>query len=414
MKVVKFIIMLCLLMSLSGCWGSRETDEIVYVMAIGIDAGPNENLLYTFQIANPRAIAGITGAGQGAGGGGGERPLINDSIVAKVPIGAFNLLNIKYSREQSLLHTNAFVISEEVARKGLSKFLNPFNRFRETRGNAFIFICRGKAKDFIEKSQPLLEVSPSKQYELREITSKVHGLTPVMQIWQFYQHSKSKSINPIAPLVGIGKVKLNEGKKTDPARLGDYLAGQLPSEREEPQFIGGAVFKGDKMVGTITGDEVRYLNILRGNLDRSYLVVPDPVKKGEAVGINLSQAISPRIKVDLNGDNPRIKVNVYIEAEIFGIASGEIYETPDKKAVLEKAVRNLIKEGCERIIKRSQEEFRSDIFGFGRYAKMKFLTQDQWQKYNWTEAYNQSNVAITVNVKIRRTGLMLKTSSFKG
>lgn len=415
MKAVKLSIMVCLLMALSGCWGSRETDEIAYVLAMGFDKGPDKNFVYTFQIANPRAIAGIAGGGGGGGGGGGngDKSVITDSIVAKRPIGAFNLLNIKHSREQSLLHTVAFVISEDAAREGLKPFLNPFNRFRETRGNAFIYICRGKAKEFIEKNMPELEVSPSKQYELLSVTSRAHGLTPVMQFWEFYQNSKSDDINPVAPLVGISKVNLEGGKKTDPARLGDYLAGQLPSEKEEAQFIGAAVFKRDKMVGTLTGDEVRYLNMLRGELDRSFLLIPDPGEKEESVGINLRQARSPRIKVDLEGDSPSIEVNVYQEPEIFGLSSGINYETLDMKPVIEKALKNVIREGCYRLIKRSQEEFRSDIFGFGRYAKKKFLTLDQWQEYNWAEAYNRASVVVIVNVKIRRTGLMLKTSPFK-
>jgi len=131
------------------------------------------------------------------------------------------------------------------------------------------------------------------------------------------------------------------------------------------------------------------------------------------VGINVSQARSPRIKVDLDGDNPGITVDVYIEAELFGISSGENYEAPEKKKVMEKALKDLIKKECQLIVNRSQEEFNSDIFGFGRHAKKKFLTLDQWRKYNWAEAYSRSNVAIKVNLTIRRTGLMLKTSPFR-
>ncbi|KJS00720.1 MAG: hypothetical protein VR68_06430 [Peptococcaceae bacterium BRH_c4a] len=410
MRLLKIIAPLILVLLMAGCWGKRETDEIAYVLVMGFDKGPGHFSVISFQIANPKAIAGLSGGGGGKGVGGGDEPLFIENIVAKLPIGAFNLLNVERSREISLLHTTAFIFSEEVARQGVAHYLNPLGRYRETRGTAFVFVCRGKASEFMKKNQPVLEVTPSKQYAMLALTNKIHGLTQVTQFTDFYQGSKSVDVNPTAPLVGISKKEeLSKSEIPPHNKLGDYLAGDMPSVEKDPQFIGTAVFRKDRMVGELTGDETRYFNMIIGKLNQSFLIIDDPKKKGQSVGMTLRQARKPEVKVNLAGERPEIELRIYQEPEIAGVTSGINYESPEMKKVLEKALANIIRKRCESLITRTQEEFRSDIFGFGRKAKRKFITLEKWKKYNWDEAFPQARVDIIVHVKIRRTGLMLNT-----
>jgi len=232
----------------------------------------------------------------------------------------------------------------------------------------------------------------------------------VTQFTQFYQRTKSAAVNPTAPLVAISK-KEELGKSEPPPhnKLGDYLAGDMPSIEKDPQFLGTAVFKADRMVGELTGDETRYLNMITGKLSQSFLIIDDPKKKGQSVGMTLRQARNPEVKVNLAGDRPEIELHIFQEPEIVGVTSGINYESTELKNVLEKALANIIRERCESLVTRAREEFGSDIFGFGRQARKKFITLDQWEKYNWGEAFPLARVDIKVDVKIRRTGLMLKT-----
>lgn len=407
MRALKTAAALLLALVLAGCWGSRETDEFAYVVAMGFDKGPDNNLIMTFQIANPRAIAGAAGA---AGGGGGDnvQPLITISTMAQLPIGAFNLLNTELSRNFSLLHTRAFIFSEELAREGLHQYLNPLERFRETRGTAFVYICREKARDFMKKNLPRMEVVPVKQYELVARISRQHGMTPVTMFREFYENTKSTVQEPVAPLVDISERGL-EGGDSRQNRLGDYYAGDMPSDRGFVQFLGTAVFKGDKMVGKLTGDETRYLNMLNGNLREGFLIIRDPLSPDEPLGLTLRQGKKPDVKVSFGGEVPEIEVHIYQEPEIVGISSGIDYESPSRKPVLEKSLEDIILDRCNHVLARSQDEFKADIFGFGRYARMNFLTVADWQKAHWAEVYPQARVSVNVHVKIRRTGLMMKT-----
>lgn len=417
MRMFKLLATIILPLFLAGCWGSRESDEIAYVMAIGIDKGKKGNLMVTFQIANPKVIAGITGGGGGGGGGNGGgnvEPFLYVSTHAPLPIAAFHLVNATQSREISLLHTKAFIFSEELAREGLKGYLNPLNRYRETRGTSFVFISRGRARDFMQKNQPLLEVSPSKQYEMIAQLSNVHGLAPKTNFEQFYHNTKALSIAPTVPLVGVNEKGMATVKPAEPHVLGNYLAGDLPVAGESKvQFIGAAVFSGDRMVGELDGNECRHLLILQGNLQRSFMVLDDPLKQSGHIGLTLYQARKPIVEVSFTEEGPVINVEVFQEPTIVGIASGINYENTKYKPILEKEVTRLIEEKCMELVNRSQNEFRADIFGYGEAAKRHFLTLGDWEKYNWPEVYPNAQVNVKVNVKIRRTGLMLKTSQIK-
>lgn len=408
MRAVKIVALVLMVLLTQGCWGSRETDEIAYVLVMGFDKGPGQNVVVTFQTANPKAIAGVVGGG-GGGGGADSRPLITDSTVAPLPIGAFKLLNVERSREISLLHTTAFIFSEELARQGLAPLLNPLERYRETRGTAFVFVCRGKAKEFIKKNQPILEIDPSKLYELLDRTSMLHGLTPVTQFSEFYPRTKSMAANPVAPLAAVGRRNIDLKEQPPKNSLGDYLAGEMPSDGEHIQFLGAAVFRGDKMVGELTGDETRYLNMITGKMKESFIIIEDPLRKGHSVGVTLRQARAPGVKVNIKGERPEIRVDIYQEPEIVGISSGINYESTKLKPVLEEALEKIISERCRRLTSRAQEEFRSDIFGLGRYVRMRFITLGQWREFSWEDVFPAAAVDIKVHVKIRRTGLMLET-----
>ncbi len=410
MRAVKILAVILLALAPAGCWGSRETDEIAYVLALGFDKGPGDSVIVTFQIANPRVIAGLaTGGGGAGGGGGGGSTVTSTSTVAALPIGAFYLLNTQHSREITLLQSTAFIFSEELARTGLHKYIAPLNRYRETRGTAFVFVCRGKAGEFIQKNRPELEISPSKQYELFSTVERVHAMTPVVQFREFYQNMKSLSGQAVAPLVALAEKDLARSRAPELGKLGDHVAGELPSSRGESQFLGTAVFRGDKMVGMLTGDETRYWNMITGKMARSFLIIEDPKSRGTPLGVELSQARQPAVKVKFDRDRPVIEVHLYQEPTIVGVSSGIDYESPGLKPVLEKHLADLIERRCLELVARTQEEFRSDIFGFGRYARMNFLTRKDWEMAKWHEIYPEARVDISVYLKIRRTGLMLNT-----
>lgn len=407
------------LLCLTGCWGAEETDEVAYVLTIGFDKGEKGDLTVTASIANPKVIAGMTGGGgggAGAGAGAGGKSTLVMSVETYAPLAAFDLFNAGIDRKISLEHTKAFIFSEELAREGLGKWVNPLVRYRELRPTSHIIICRGKAKDIIEKNNPMLELSPTKQFELVNKLSQSHGLYQTTQFQDFYEDTKSLSICPNIPLVALHEGGLETAKpgpeKGGEIQLGKYTAGEVPiAGGNQAQIMGSAVFRVDKMVGVLDGQETRYYMMLRGTFRNGTISIQDPLAdKPIPAGLLVHRTQNKyRTSIDQNG-NVAIDVDIYLEPEIIGLFSGINYESPDYKPILEEAFSKYIEQGCRQLLRRSQEEFKADIFGFGYQVKHHFWTMQQWQAFDWLQRYPEAQVNVTVHTKIRRTGLMLKTT----
>lgn len=420
-KLCALLLAALALLLLPGCWGSRETDETAYVLAVGLDKGEKENLAVTVSIANPKVIAGISGGGGGGGGGEKEgKGTIVSSVETGSLLSAIDLINTNIDRRISLLHTKAFVFSEDLAGEGLGRWILPLNRYRELRATSQIFVCRGKAKDFIEKNNPQLELSPTKQFELINKMSQEHGLFASTQFREFYDNLKSLSKQGTIPMVALHEGETRTARpglgKGGDATPGKYIAGEVPiSGGNKAQAMGIAVFRGDRMVGIINGQETRYYLMLTGHFDRGISAIPDPLStEPTPVDLMLEQARKPVYKISIDEDGKAfVNVDIYLEPEIISIMSGNNYENPELKPVLEEALSKNIEQGCHDLVRRTQEEFQSDIFGFGNHVKHRFLTIQSWKEFEWISKYPDAQVNVAVHTRIRRTGLLLKTSTIK-
>ena len=120
----------------AGCSGNgaRETDEIAWVISMGIDRAEDQDLLVTYRIAIPAAQAA------GSEGGGEKESSTLVTVKAATLAEARNLLNAATSRAVNLSQVSAIVISEELARHGIEDLLGPLLRFREFRGTIFLLV----------------------------------------------------------------------------------------------------------------------------------------------------------------------------------------------------------------------------------------------------------------------------------
>jgi spore germination protein KC len=116
----------------------------------------------------------------------------------------------------------------------------------------------------------------------------------------------------------------------------------------------------------------------------------------------------PTITVQMKPEGVYIHVTLYLAGNILGNASLIDYALPKNRKVLEQAFSNHLKKECEALVKRTQNEFKSDIFGFGLTARKLALTQEQWHKMDWENRYPEAHVDINVKYKIRRTGLLYR------
>lgn len=435
----KTICLIILTALLTGCWGARETNEVALVLAVGVDKVTNDQIEVTVAFANTLAFA--AGSGGGGGGGGQVEPFVVTSVRGPSMLDCFKLLNSYIAREINLMHAKSFIFGEELARDGLEEHIRMLSRFREVRGNTYLYVCRGKAKDFLVNNKPKLETSPAKQFDLIERSSRFFGLFPRTDIDDFYFTLKSLHSSPVVSLVGINKKaggqpqqdqqqgkqggsnkeggqqpeqQMNEVKQSveNPLRV-PYYAGEVPRTGEnKAEFLGSAVFRNDQMVGQLTGDETRTMLLLRGDFDTGIFILPDPKHEDKVVSLRLKQAKKPQIKVSIEQGQVKIKETIFLEGEFLSIPSGENYESPENKRFLEQNFDREMEKLVTELIAKTREQDWGDIFRYDRFYRKELSSWKEWESLNWKDIYDQADITVTCKSNIRRPGLLRKTEPY--
>ena len=409
---------LCLL--LAGCYDSHEVDDQTYVIAVGIDKGKSNNLRLTLQYVLPLAI-GSAGGGSGGGGGGGGQSVTNMTLECPSIFTGLNMANNSIGKQINLSHAKIMVFSDELARIGTAGLLvRSLLRDREVRPNLFIAISRGSAESYLESIKPVQEADPAKYYELKTLAYRYTGFINDSLLHDFYIDEESPAMQPAATLVGVNtkdsvsefdvSQSTSDSKEKPFPFEGDYLAGDLPKIGDiRGEMMGIAVFDGGKMVGEMDGEDATFLLMVEGKYQSSYLTFMDPVLKPYLVVVNMKQSRRPSYKVDIVDGKPKISVSVMLEGDFVSIQSGADYSEDGLRIKFEKSAEDYLTSQILKFLNRTKQ-FNSDICGFGRYVKGKFLTWNNWMDFNWLKRYKDTDFNVSVDVKIRRPGLLIKDS----
>ena len=195
---------------------------------------------------------------------------------------------------------------------------------------------------------------------------------------------------------------------------GDFYAGSIPKVYDvKSEVMGIAVFDGGTMVGEFDGEEAVFHQMLYGTYDHSYISIPDPKQPDTFVLLNVKQARMPVHHVDMVGDKPYISAKVKLEADILSIQSGFNYESIENMGLLESTAEEFLKKGMLRFLEKTKP-MHADLCGMGRDLKARYLLWDDWVQVHWLKKYANSEFSVDVELKIRRTGLMVNTAPAKG
>ena len=443
------LIILCSFL-LSGCYDYIEPNDLAYVVAIGIDKGSNENLFnYTLQFARPTQISG----GSSEEGGSGEKTIGTVKVEAPSIYSAVNVANHVISKTFTLSHTKIIVISNEIAKSGIGNIVDTIGRSTDIRPSVFLCVSSDEAAKYLESVKPVVEINPVQYYRLI-FESPNSSYIPKNDVGTVYLNMKSKTSQNTLPLVGVGKgssggessgggegggqsggqsgggqqqssgeenqsqsptpsstddMKIPVNEKAFEYNMKKYFAGKLDIEKQnESEVVGSAVFKDDKMIATLSGIESEIFNILSGRFTSGYAVLYVPQSPTSPATIRIEQLAKPKVKIKLDKDKPKINIVLSLEGNFMSVPSDYIIE--NNLSEFEENTSQYIKDFSMEFLNRTTKEFNSDIIGFGKQAKKLFLTNEEFEKFDWNEAYKNAEFDCTVKFSIRRTGLTMRTS----
>lgn len=412
------VLLLCsvMMITFSGCYDAKDITDYTYVTIIGVDKGISDKWRITFHIRPNIQEEPKGGSTTNSGNDGTKfRDLIIDSPSFYAGV---ELANTIIPRELNFSHTQLIVVSQELAESGLmGEFIAPIVRDEEIRFSTYIMISKGSAQKFVTSFQPFAGTDISKTTNNLLKEAQEIGYSSKLELYDLYDCMKSTYHQPIALYGALNKGEnfKEKGNKwsTKYNIPADYYAGEIPRKQgNEIELLGVAVFNGDKMVGRLTGHETRALNIVKGKLKKGIVTVQDPKEPELIIPVRIKYIKKPKVKVEFEGSKPIIHIRIDLQGDIYAIQSRINYEDPKLQPLLNKAIEKHIMEVITKTIKKSQE-LNCDIFKFGHTAVKnikKFKTIEDWEKYDWNKHYKDAEITANVNVDIKRTGKLIKSS----
>jgi germination protein, Ger(x)C family len=383
MKYLKRLILIFLVLSnvfiTSSCWNYREVEMLNIVMGMAIDRDIIHNkYIITIEVASPKLAD--------------QQSKIQSEIYTSEGTTILDAIRnfIKVSGKRSFFgHTEVLIISKYIGEKDISSLIDWVTRDDETRGNLFILISKE------ESAKEILETGHTKEGIRSDIL--MDALKNKDSISKYPKTELGDVVNNFsfegnAILVPLVDLKKNKGE----ALL---------------EINGSAILKYDKIIGYLNEDETRDALWVGGYLKRGALVVEDIANTNKYITFSV---YSNHTKLKPVYSNEKLTMNVYVktEVDIAEIEGNLSFQDENVKEAIKKDTERVIRKRLEYIIKKVQNNYKSDIFTFGN--KIEIAYPKLWKKIksNWEEKFVTLPVEVTVDLNIR--GSATKSKPVKG
>lgn len=369
-KYLCFSVNLLVFFALPACWDYREVNQLAIVAGMGIDNGVNEKFRITVEIIQV---------------GGGQEVKMTPEVLSMEGETIFdavrNLMAISGKRTY-WGHVQVAVISEAIAREGMTQVLKWFRQDAETRGNVLLLISKeDKAGDILKADTT---VGDMVSFILRDSVrnSEVLSKMPVIEVSQFNNMLETEGISPIAPVVFL--------KKED--------------ERKIPFVDGAAVFSMDQLIGFLDGDETKEILFLQDELKGGVLVL---AMNDARITLEITDN-KTKTKSNRTDDAFRMEVVVKTTAAIDEVEGFVDFDKPETIDEIELAAEKMLKDQLARIIRKVQINYNTDLFGFGEKISKQHI--DQWRDVSqeWDAHFSDLPVDVQVEMKITNTAMVSK------
>lgn len=380
MKFILRILLLSVLIFMNmflitGCWNYREIEKLSIVAGAAIDREDGQYLL-TVEIINLS--------------GGKEAKVESKKVVGKgdtIFDAARNVIKIS-GKKLYWSHVKVVILSQEIAREGVIQALDWFNRDAETRMSINILISKEKtAKELLEQQSITTEIRSFEMYDMltaQESLSKA----PAIAIYEFISALAAQGKSAVLPAVGIA---VNEGIRTS-------------------ELIGTAVFKEDKLIGFLDEEDTKYFLFAVNKVNGGLLIQKEKTKSSHT-NISLevfSELTRSKIKPIYSNGKLAMKLDVYVTASIGEVGGIENYINEPGRAKLKRDAEESLKDNIKRVIKKVQNDYDSDIFGFGSIVKGDMPNIWRNIEKDWDKIYKDLEVNVDVDIDIANSALVVK------
>lgn len=369
MKFIKLSILFIYIISnvflSTGCWNYREVEQLGLAAGVSIDKDDdNNNYIVTAELINTEPSRGSTKV---------SSQLF--SARGKTIFDAVRNLILVTGKKIYWGHTKVVIINENIASNGIVAAIDWINRDSEPRQNTWILISHGiTAHDVLKQKISSNDVTSIHLNEIIRSQNPIYKF-PQMDIWRFRRDISSNTTSAIAPVVKIEKV----------------------NEFSFPEIYGTAIFKHDKLVGYLDGEETMDFLFIKNKIHEGSLVMKQPDNTDTDVSLEIFKS-KTKINSTYQNENFTMDINIDAVVAIDEVSGTKNFIDEPGRSKLEKDAEQLLKTRIEILLKKVQTNYKSDIFGFGDIIKRQH--PNIWKNIPYTDEKVFSKMQFNVNVDL--------------
>ncbi len=358
---------------LTGCWNYIDLNEIEIVSGIAVDIDPlTGQYLLTFETVDVETNVKESG----------PKPKI---IQAEGRTIFDSARNAKMREQHKLFFSDMqlLVLGQEVLQnQNVEGLLSWFLSDAEVRETMHITVSAEEhAKDILLKGKSTTAGITS--YILHDILSRDNAITAStndVMLYEAYDILKTEGMSltlPLLHLVQSGDEKVNE-------------------------LSGLAVFKGQRMVGTLNPEETKYFLFVMDMVKGGLITLPLGNEERYDISLEIRENHS---KVSYEYKNGEIVMHIKTDTDVYLDEAEKSIDMTNKQQIegLEKAAGEIVGQNIQKTIQKVQREYNSDIFGFGNTINQSNHTL--WKKLSpdWDKLFAQLKVQVESKVRIVNT-----------
>lgn len=382
-KIFCLFILLLSLLLFGGCTGVREIDQLGIVTAIGIDKS-EEGYLISYQVINPKSLSKSNTIPQS--------PIQVYSESGKDLFETTRDVISHSSRKIYFSHLKLVVFGEDIAKDGIKDILDFFIREHEFRTDFYFSVANGiTANNLIKILTPLESISGIEMYSSLEVGQSAWAPVKKVSVIELIGNVIYKVRDPVLPGICV----VDESDQSDSIDILSLSSGT------KLKFKDLCVFSGDKMVGWLCRDDGKAFNYIIDNIENT--VGSFDYDERTKISVEIVDAHSD-IKAEMKDDKPVINISMDIKYNI-GLILGELdVLNKEIEEKINKGVEDRITQISESVIKKCQDEYKADIFGFGEAIHRAYPKYWKEVKDNWRAEFEKLHININVKAKLDALG----------
>lgn len=373
-KIILAILIIINLTTLTGCWNYKELNNLLIVTGVCIDKNEDNTYHLTIEVVDFS--------------GSGKEAQVKSALIESNGSTMFDAVRnaIKYN-SYKLYWSNCqiIIISKDIAKDGIAPVIDFFIRHTELRKTISPLIStEDTAKAIISKKAVgstlvAFEIDRSLENNDDSVTTASN-----VNINQIFNIISGTTTSLVLPCVSVS----------------------LSNDELITKVDGDAVFNKDKLIGFLTSEETKYTSFASNKVKST--VLPGRIGEDQKKDNYTLEIFSNNTKISFKNENDKItfKLEIETEAAISEIVAKKNYIDSSEKNELTHNMESKLKDNIESVIKKVQQDYGVDIFGFGDYLNKH--DPGTWNKYkdNWNDNFKKANIEVISKIKIRNSALV--------